>query len=77
MTELPQVSGQRVIRALEKAGFVVRRQRGSHAVIVHSSDLSRRAVVPLHGAKPVKTGTLRAILKGAGVSPEEFKNLLR
>ena len=74
---LPQVTGQRVVRALEKAGFVVRRQKGSHVILVHSQDLSRRAVVPLHGSKPVKPGTLRAILKGANISVEEFKELLK
>ncbi|MDP2941391.1 MAG: type II toxin-antitoxin system HicA family toxin [Candidatus Omnitrophota bacterium] len=59
---LPQLSGQRVVRALERAGFIVRRQKGSHVVLTHSQDLSRRAVIPLHGSKSVKPGTLRAIL---------------
>jgi len=77
IASLPQVSGQRVVRALEKAGFVVRRQKGSHVILVHSSDLTRRAVVPLHGSKPVKPGTLRAILKGVAISTEEFKTLLK
>lgn len=76
-SSLPQVSGQRVVRALEKAGFKVRRQKGSHVILVHSQDLSRRAVVPLHGAKSIKTGTLSTILKGAGISREEFKELLK
>ncbi|MBF0494876.1 MAG: type II toxin-antitoxin system HicA family toxin [Candidatus Omnitrophica bacterium] len=74
---VPQISGQRVIRAFEKAGFVLRRQRGSHAILVHSTDLNRRCVVPIHGSKPVKPGTMRAILKGAGISTDEFKTLLR
>jgi predicted RNA binding protein YcfA (HicA-like mRNA interferase family) len=73
----PQVSGQRVVRAFEKAGFVVRRQKGSHVILTHSNDLTRRAVVPLHGSKAVKPGTLRAILKGANISIEEFKELLK
>lgn len=68
---LPQISGQRVVRALEKVGFIVRRQKGSHVILVHSQDLSRRTIVPLHGSKPVKPGTLRAILKGAVISLEE------
>jgi predicted RNA binding protein YcfA (HicA-like mRNA interferase family) len=74
---LPQIPGQRVVRALEKAGFVTRRQRGSHVLMTHSQDLSRRVVIPLHGSKPVKPGTLRAILKGTGISVEEFKELLK
>ncbi len=74
---LPQVPGSRVVRALERAGFIQRRQSGSHVVMRHSTDLTRRTVVPIHGSKPVKTGTLRAILKGCNISPEEFKIFLR
>lgn len=74
---LPQVPGQRVVRALEKANFIVRRQKGSHVILVHSTDLSRRVVIPLHGSKPIKSGTLRVILKGAGISVEELKDLLK
>jgi predicted RNA binding protein YcfA (HicA-like mRNA interferase family) len=39
--------------------------------------LSRRAVIPVHGSKSIKPGTLRAILKGCGISVEEFKDLLK
>lgn len=76
MSHIPQVSGARVIRALQKAGFVLLRQSGGHAVLRHQLDLSRRAVVPIHGSKSVKPGTLRAILRGAQLSPEEFRSLL-
>ena len=74
---LPQVSGQRVVRALEKANFIVRRQKGSHVILTHSQDLSRRVVIPLHDSKTIKPGTLRAILKGASISIEDFKELLK
>ena len=76
MSELPQVPGARVVRALQKAGFLLKRQHGSHAILRHQTDLSRRAIVPIHGSKPVKPGTLRAILKGVGVTVEELKQLL-
>ncbi|MBI3253098.1 MAG: type II toxin-antitoxin system HicA family toxin [Candidatus Omnitrophica bacterium] len=74
---MPQATGSRTIQALQKTGFILRRQKGSHAVLVHSQDLSRRAIVPVHGSKTVKPGTLRSILKGAGISIEEFKELLK
>lgn len=77
MTGLPQANGREVIRALEKAGFFVKRHRGSHAVVVHKHDLMRRAIVPVHGSKDVKPGTLRAILRGAHLTVEEFKELLK
>ena len=76
MSSPPQVSGIRVIRALQKTGFVLLRQSGGHAILRHSVDLSRRAIVPVHGSKPVKPGTLRAILRGANISVEEFSALL-
>lgn len=76
MSELPQVSGARVVRALERAGFVQLRQSGSHVSLRHQADPTRRATVPVHGGKPVKSGTLRAILRGAGLTVDEFKVLL-
>ena len=77
MSYLPQVSGPRVIRALQKAGFVLLRQSGSHTILRHQVDLSRRAIVPVHGSKSVKPGTLRAILRGAKISIEDFVSLLK
>ncbi|MDP1750712.1 MAG: type II toxin-antitoxin system HicA family toxin [Reyranella sp.] len=67
MPRLPRVSGREAIRALEKLGFVVTRQRGSHVVLRRGSV---GCVVPDH--KELKTGTLSGVLKQAGVSVEEF-----
>jgi len=72
MPSLPRLSGREAIRALERLGFVVKRQRGSHVVL-------RRGpvgcVVPDH--KELKTGTLAGVLKQAGVSVEEFLAALK
>ena len=76
MSHFPQITGSRLVRALEKSGFILRRQKGSHAVLVHSLDKARRVIVPLHGSKTIKPGTLSAILKGAQVAVEELKGLL-
>ena len=76
MSSLPQVSGDRLIRALIKMGFYVAHQKGSHCTLFHSTDKARSAVVPLHKGKALKPGTLRAILKGSGMSVEELKALL-
>jgi predicted RNA binding protein YcfA (HicA-like mRNA interferase family) len=73
---LPQVTGERLVRALERVGFIKLRQAGSHVMLRHSTDLARRATVPIHGSKPVKPGTLRAILKGAGLDVDQLKNLI-
>lgn len=72
MPSLPRVSGAETIRALERLGFTVARQRGSHVVLRRSST---GCVVPNHGE--LKTGTLAGVLKQAGVSPEQFLAALR
>lgn len=74
MARLPVISGRRVVRALETAGYEVDRQRGSHIVLRHSRPPHRRVVVPDH--REVARGTLRAILRNAGLSVEEFRALL-
>lgn len=77
MTKLPRVSGKDVVRALQKHGFFIKRQSGSHVIMRHETDFSRRCVIPLHGSKTIKPGTLYSILKGAGLSIEEFNELLK
>jgi len=71
MPKLPRVSGAEAIRALERLGFAQVRQRGSHVVLKRSgADRVAGCVVPLHSE--LATGTLRGILKQAGVTIEEF-----
>ncbi len=67
MPKLPIVSGAETIRAMERLGFVIVRQRGSHIVLRRCS---AGCVVPNH--REIKTGTLAGILKQAGVSSDEF-----
>lgn len=64
---LPHVSGAEAIRALQKLGFAVVRQKGSHVVLRRGSV---GCVVPNH--RELKIGTLSSVLKQAGVSAEEF-----
>ncbi|MCG0277824.1 MAG: type II toxin-antitoxin system HicA family toxin [Thermanaeromonas sp.] len=70
--KLPGVSGREVIKALTKAGFRQASQRGSHVKMRHPS--GRTAIVPLHDA--LAPGTLRSVLKQAGLTVEEFITLL-
>lgn len=76
MSELPALKGREVIRALRKAGFIVDRIQGSHHILVHPSDPERHVSVPVHAGKDIKKGTLRAIIKQAGLTPEGFRDLL-
>ena len=73
MSKLPVVSGAQRVRALEKAGFVVYKQRGSHITLVRS-DPKAQTTLPNH--KELDRGTLRAIIRQAGLSVDEFVALL-
>jgi predicted RNA binding protein YcfA (HicA-like mRNA interferase family) len=71
MPKLPRISGAEAIRALEKLGFSQARQRGSHVVLKRTTEKGTTGcVVPLHPELAI--GTLRGILKQAGVEAEEF-----
>ena len=67
MPRLPRVSGAEAVRTLERLGFVVVRQRGSHIVMRRGA---AGCVVPNH--REMKLGTLAGVLRQAGVSVEEF-----
>ena len=64
---LPHISGADAIRALQKLGFTVARQKDSHVVLRRGST---GCVVPNH--RELKVGTLSSVLKQAGVSADEF-----
>jgi predicted RNA binding protein YcfA (HicA-like mRNA interferase family) len=71
MPKLRRVSGQEAVRALERLGFVQVRQRGSHVVLKRQTPEGETGcVVPLH--RELAVGTLRGILKQAGVTQDEF-----
>ena len=71
--KLPKdVSGQELVSALLRIGFVVNRQRGSH-IVLKRADPYARVVVPDH--KRVRPGTLRHILNEAGITVERLLEL--
>ncbi len=71
MPKLPHISGAQAVKALERLGFVVARQSGSHIILRKGSN---GCVVPNH--KEIKVGTLAGVLRQAGVSAEEFLRVL-
>jgi predicted RNA binding protein YcfA (HicA-like mRNA interferase family) len=74
VAKLPtDLSGREVRAAPERAGFVFRRQTGSH-MILRRDEPYARAVIPDH--KQVRSGTLRRIITDAGLSVEQFMQLL-
>lgn len=72
MTKLPAISGRECLKILEKEGFFLKRQEGSH-LILRRRDPYRQVVVPDH--KELGRGTLRSILRNAGISVQEFVRL--
>jgi predicted RNA binding protein YcfA (HicA-like mRNA interferase family) len=70
MTRLPRVKGREIVRALEKAGFVVDRTRGSHVFLKHSD--GRATAVPVHSGETLGPGLLRAILRDVKLSVDEL-----
>ena len=73
---LPSLRGDDVIRALRKAGFDVARVKGSHHIMRHSDVPNRSTVVPVHAGKDVKRGLLHKIIADAGLTVDEFLELL-
>ena len=71
---LPVVKPREVIRALEKAGWRVHRQKGSH-VSMYKEGVPNLVVVPLH-MRDLPKGTLHGILEDAGLTIEQFLKLL-
>jgi predicted RNA binding protein YcfA (HicA-like mRNA interferase family) len=70
MPKLPSITPQKVIKILEKNGFVLDRVRGSHHIYYHP-ETRIKVVVPLH-KKDLPKGTLLEILKQAGISREDL-----
>jgi predicted RNA binding protein YcfA (HicA-like mRNA interferase family) len=73
MSKLPVVSGKQVIKALQKIGYYVRDQKGSHIHLRHPNKIP--LTVPNH--REIARGTLRTIIANAEVSVEEFIELLQ
>jgi len=71
MPRLPRISGAEAVRALQRLGFEVMRQKGSHIVMRPGAS---GCVVPNH--REIKVGTLAGVLRQAGVSVEEFISAL-
>lgn len=72
MSKLPRVSGLEVVAALSKLGFQFKRQQGSHMILRRDNPFAQ-TVVPNH--KEIDRGTLRAIIRQAGISVDEFNAL--
>lgn len=73
--KLPRVTGDKVVRALKRGGFVEIRTRGSHCHLYHKQK-NRLVTVPVHSGKIIAPKTLKSILKHAGITVEDFTEFL-
>jgi len=74
MSKVPQLPYDRIIRALQRDGWVVVRQKGSHIRLQkHTAAVTLKLIVPAH--RPVKRSTLAHILKQARISADRFNEL--
>jgi len=75
MTKLPIIKAKELVAALQRMGFIVHHQRGSHVQMKHAD--GRRVTVPVHAGKDIRRGTLRGIVNDLGVSVDEFIEILK
>ncbi len=72
---LPALKPKEVLRALQRADFLIARVTGSHYILKHPDKPTLRVTLPLHN-KDLKRGTLRSIIDQSGFSTDEFLTLL-
>ena len=75
MPKQPVVSGPEFVRVLEGIGYEFLRWRGSHSIMVNQRT-HQKISVPCHGSRPLTTGLLAALLREAGITADELRDLL-
>ena len=65
-----------MVQALTRAGFAVSRVTGSHHLLTFPGNPARTVIVPVHGNRDLKPGTLRSIVRQSGLSVDAFTALL-
>ena len=74
MTKLPRLTARQIISVLEKVGFSLARQSGSH--MIYKNAAGKRATVPFHASKTLHPKVLRSILRDADLTVERLQELL-
>lgn len=74
-SQLPQLNARELIRALDRAGFIRDRQKGSHLILIHPLK-KLRTTVPMHGGETIKKSLLTEIIAQANLTEKEFLGLL-
>jgi predicted RNA binding protein YcfA (HicA-like mRNA interferase family) len=74
--KLPRITGTEVIRALRQVGWYPYHQHGSHVYLRNPNYPDKRVTIPVHSGEIIKPKTLQSILKQAGLSVTDFRELL-
>ena len=74
MPKLPRVTARQMATVLEKLGFSLTRQSGSHQICRNAA--GRRATIPLHASKILHPKVLKSILRDAELNPADLEKLL-
>jgi len=75
LPKIRPLSSHKLIKILQRAGFKIIRQKGSHVIMMNDKNI--RIVIPVHPGEDVKAGLIRAVIKEAGLSRQDFLNFLR
>jgi predicted RNA binding protein YcfA (HicA-like mRNA interferase family) len=75
LTKLPVISGKQLCKILSKTGYLIDHQTGSHIILRNENPPHRRLTIPNH--KEIAKGTLRAIIRQAGFTLEEFNKIMK
>lgn len=73
--KLPALSAKKVEKAIKRAGFVLVRQKGSHAIYVNPLT-KNKTIIPIHSSKTIKKPLLMAIIKDCELTIKEFLDLI-
>jgi predicted RNA binding protein YcfA (HicA-like mRNA interferase family) len=74
MPKLPRLTARQIVAVLEKAGFALARQSGSH--MIYKNSAGKRATIPYHASKILHPKVLKSILRDAEISVERLNDLL-
>jgi predicted RNA binding protein YcfA (HicA-like mRNA interferase family) len=74
MPKLPRLTARQIIAVLEKLGFTLSRQSGSHRI--YRNVTGKHVTIPFHGSKVLHPKVLSSVLRDAGLTPEDLEKLL-
>jgi len=75
MPKLSPINSSKLIKILQRLGFTILRQKGSHVRMSHPD--GKKTTIPIHSGEKIGVGLLRKILRDANISRKEFESLIK